>query len=648
MAIDFPNSPSNGDEHTVGTKKYTYNSSKGVWQVEGAGAGVTSYDNFAAFPTSGNTEGTLGYAIDTNALYLATSATQWARISAGVDEAPEFSTSPNSSYSLETDGSTTSIPVVAADPEGFGITYTHDTVPASPTQVTSIAQSPAGTFVLTPSTNTAHAGNFTLRIKANDGVNVSSKTSAITLLFSNQVEVLLSSISTKKHLAAGATSSNVVEKYWDFTGFGAQTSFESLIASANAESTTFTSRVTGSGAAARNNFIKYTLYKDATNTVTVIATVLYDSPSQTWSQSLFTTTQENSSNEPTVGIMQNDAEYIHSAATGISTTISSSYGNTVAISNDDNDSMCMLYDGGLGYMTNNTHSMAGNTGRRATFSQGVHTANLTTGLSVKESGAIGFTTSSSAFGHYMAFPAVEGEVIFYTASNTNASPTPGTVWINGTERTIDSSILSQWGYNNFSGNIWNGTSGSVNNVKHIFSVSDGINQGLIWYKYNTQISTGNQLKCLFFEVNWKTNNLQNMAIITNYGPDALNNVTEEDAFGHQLFSVNARAPFYFTNGVFKLAKRSSPGWKVPGQGLIRTANYNTSTTATEQNDFTDVLTGTPSGQSGQDFLHGIDSVTRAALLADWGHDNGGVWNFGNDSGWAWGASTILAIPNDLY
>ena len=189
---------------------------------------------------------------------------------------------------------------------------------------------------------------------------------------------------------------------------------------------------------------------------------------------------------------------------------------------------------------------------------------------------------------------------------------------------------------------------NVDRTRFVHSVSDGICQGLIWYKDNSGYSTSNVLKCLFFEVNWKTNNLQNMAIITNYQPSGVWNATEEDAFGHQLFSINGQAPFYHINGSHRIAKRSSPGWKVPGQGFLRNSGYNTNTASTEQNDFTTVLSGSNNNQSGQDVIHGIDSTTRALILADWGHDDGGLWNYGNDSGWAWGATTLLAIPNDLY
>jgi len=41
MAVNFPDSPTNGQEVTVGTATYSYNSSKGVW-VDVASVGAAS------------------------------------------------------------------------------------------------------------------------------------------------------------------------------------------------------------------------------------------------------------------------------------------------------------------------------------------------------------------------------------------------------------------------------------------------------------------------------------------------------------------------------------------------------------------------------------------------------------------------------
>lgn len=189
MATNFPNNPSDGDTHDFGGVTYTYSATKTAWTGASSsssggssGSGVTNYTNFAAFPGSPS-EGDLAYAEDTNALYIYNGAA-WDRISSGANETPEFSTSPNSSYFLATDGTATTVTVAATDPEGFDITYSHDTSPSNQTQAT-ITNS-GGTFTITPTTTQANAGSFNLRFKASDGVHVSSKVSEFTLGFSEE------------------------------------------------------------------------------------------------------------------------------------------------------------------------------------------------------------------------------------------------------------------------------------------------------------------------------------------------------------------------------------------------------------------------------------------------------------------------------
>ena len=179
MALNFPDSPSNGDTF----QGFIYNSSKGVWNSAGvADTAVTVYANLAAFPSSGNSVGDYAFATDTKALYVWDGA-EWDRISTGNNETPRLTTTPASTLALEADGSTSQLTIAAEDPEGFPITYDHDTSPASPNQVTNIAKS-GGTFTLTPSTNQAHEGNFTLRLKASDGVSTTSHAVAVSLAFS--------------------------------------------------------------------------------------------------------------------------------------------------------------------------------------------------------------------------------------------------------------------------------------------------------------------------------------------------------------------------------------------------------------------------------------------------------------------------------
>ena len=148
--------------------------------VKASGAIVKSYANFAAFPSSGNSAGDLVLALDTGGIYV-WDGSEWDRVASGVDELPEFTTEPAASYDLNDDGTATVITVAATDPEGFPITYSHDTVPSNQAQAT-ITNS-GGTFTVTPTTTEADAGTFSLRFKASDGVNVSSKTSTMNLSF---------------------------------------------------------------------------------------------------------------------------------------------------------------------------------------------------------------------------------------------------------------------------------------------------------------------------------------------------------------------------------------------------------------------------------------------------------------------------------
>ena len=55
MAINFPNSPSNGDTHVVGSKTFVYNSTTTSWSVQGgASASVTVSDTAPASPSDGD------------------------------------------------------------------------------------------------------------------------------------------------------------------------------------------------------------------------------------------------------------------------------------------------------------------------------------------------------------------------------------------------------------------------------------------------------------------------------------------------------------------------------------------------------------------------------------------------------------------
>ena len=249
MAINFPDSPSNGDTQTINGSVYTYNSTTGKWDIDGdnttnvtvsdtapsgavagdqwfnstdgslyvyyndgsssqwvgisgpAGSsgeageagGVTSYaDKTAIDAVSSPSEGDLAFDEDKNVLYIR-AGSAWERIQHGGNVGPRFTTTPASTLVLSS-GSTSTITADATDENGFPVTYDWDGISGStvytasslPNQITNVSES-NGVFTLTPSTNSSHAGSFTFRTKASDGAQVSTATTNVSLLFTTDI-----------------------------------------------------------------------------------------------------------------------------------------------------------------------------------------------------------------------------------------------------------------------------------------------------------------------------------------------------------------------------------------------------------------------------------------------------------------------------
>ena len=239
MAMNFPDSPSNGDTVTLNGKEYTYTAATSKWSPAGGGSasiglsdtapvspsagdlwyntangtmsvyyndgsssqwvgtsgpagpagadgagggGVTSYADITARNVATPSAGEMAWVISETSLYVY-DGNEWDRVYSDSNGTPSWTIPPLGTYQLQTDGSNTIVSTTAVDPEGFPVVYDYDTNPATPSQVTSIVNNNDGTFSMTPSTNPSHAGSFTLRVKATDGLQITSKNSEIALAF---------------------------------------------------------------------------------------------------------------------------------------------------------------------------------------------------------------------------------------------------------------------------------------------------------------------------------------------------------------------------------------------------------------------------------------------------------------------------------
>ena len=248
MAINFPDSPTNGQQYTAGGITFVYDSTANRWDSTGesstttisdnapsnptagdmwfdssnavlyiyyndgdtsqwigvsqlgggtldAGGGVTTYATLSARNAATPTAGDLAFVTANKALYLY-DGTEWDRISAGVDESPVIITEPPTTSDLNSDGTTSTVTMTAQDPEGFDITYgiayktTNNARPSQLSSDTTIDQA-NGEFTFTPSSNTSNAGSFRARLSASDGARITTRLVDFSLAFLPVVEYLI-------------------------------------------------------------------------------------------------------------------------------------------------------------------------------------------------------------------------------------------------------------------------------------------------------------------------------------------------------------------------------------------------------------------------------------------------------------------------
>ena len=155
----------------------------------GGGSGVTVVASNAFFPEAA-TVGAFAYTQDTNKMYVYNGAT-WILVFTATtpNNAPNFVTGPEATYLLATNGAATTIEMVAQDPEGVPVTWSYTITEGSITNgggPTATITQVDNILTITPTTNTARGGQFTLTIVISDGVNFANRSTRIRLSFNVQ------------------------------------------------------------------------------------------------------------------------------------------------------------------------------------------------------------------------------------------------------------------------------------------------------------------------------------------------------------------------------------------------------------------------------------------------------------------------------
>jgi hypothetical protein len=129
-------------------------------------------------PLTGVTAGSMAMVLDVNKLYV-NNGQGWYFISL-INTSPSITGGIDPNYTLDKTGVPTVITVIAEDPEGVPLTYTHSAPTLGNTAV--ITQN-NNAFIVTPSILESDAGAFDLTISASDGINIAAQTTQMSLSF---------------------------------------------------------------------------------------------------------------------------------------------------------------------------------------------------------------------------------------------------------------------------------------------------------------------------------------------------------------------------------------------------------------------------------------------------------------------------------
>ena len=143
----------------------------------------TLADMDALIAKTGMAVGDQAFVQSNNKLYLY-NGTGWYLVATVENAQPTTISGVESSYSLASDGTATVITAVSEDPEGFPLTWSYAVTTGSLGSTATVSQTD-NVFTITPSTDTANAGEFSITFSVTDGsTGVVSAASNFTLAFS--------------------------------------------------------------------------------------------------------------------------------------------------------------------------------------------------------------------------------------------------------------------------------------------------------------------------------------------------------------------------------------------------------------------------------------------------------------------------------
>ena len=298
----------------------------------------------------------------------------------------------------------------------------------------------------------------------------------------------------------------------------------------------------------------------------------------------------------------------------------------ISNTNDDNESYFMNYRGDVvASVTNSNNFLDGNVNVARDGSVIATSTPIRTTAILGDSGLItDDSDGQQQSNHYVAFPLTNQATFLYrhtgnwsmigAVNNTNdwysAGPNGATI----------SQITSQWG------NAWN----TENSRNTYTTMSDGIKS--FWFHRK------NSNYLLLCEMNFKTRSIRSDWINMGTTPDSqLQSAaeTEEDYQGDQLFALNGGSAW-----AYQVGSGTNYQWDVENGWRSRTGMRRYQGLSLRNV----VINGSYQNQTGQDVCGMIKSSSDYRVtFVDHGHDNGGLFNYGDDVGLG-ARDTDITVP----